>query len=264
MLNPSHPLRYFISYNSRKLVRKIQDNLNSSSFACIQRDLPLSYLIKRETSPIYRNLPRVPRDFFDNKLVNLRLALHHINGMIIEPGQTFSFWNRVGNPSSAKGYLPGLVIERGEPRAGIGGGLCQLANLIHWLALHADLTVSERHRHSFDIFPDDHRTVPFASGATIVFNYKDLRLTNNSNTTYQLCFELDSEKLSGLLLSSDAPMRKYQIEERNHEFIKVGDQLYRRNSLYQQCQDIHTGDIQTNLLFHNYCLCRYTLDEVGL
>ncbi|MFA6903448.1 MAG: VanW family protein [Gallionellaceae bacterium] len=264
MLSPSHPVRYFMSYNGRKLFRAVQDNLLSASFSHIQEGTPLPFLIKQDNSPIYRNFSQVRRELFDNKITNLRLALQHINGIVIEPGMTFSLWNLVGKPSAAKGYLPGLVIERGEPREGIGGGLCQLANMIHWLALHSDLTIAERHRHSFDIFPDDHRTVPFASGATIVYNYKDLRLTNNTGSIYQLRFDLDENKLSGNLHCSQAPVRKYHVEERDHGFVKVGEQLYRRNSLYQHCQDTETGEHKSSLIFHNYCLCRYSLDEVGL
>ncbi len=264
MLSSSHPVRYFLSYNGRKLLRTVQDNFLSATFAHTQQDTPLPYLLKQENSPIYRNFRQVRRAMFDNKITNLRLALQHINGTVIEPGMTFSFWNGVGKPSAAKGYLPGLVIERGEPRDGIGGGLCQLANMIHWLALHSELTVTERHRHSFDVFADDHRSVPFGSGATIVYNYKDLRLTNHTAATYQLRFDLDAQQLTGVLYCSQMPVRKYHVEERDHCFITVGDNLYRRNSLYQHCHDSQTGEQKSHLLFHNFCLCRYARDEVGL
>jgi len=264
MLSPSHPVRYFLSYNGRKLFRSVQDNLHSAIFTHAQQDVPLPCLLKQAGSPIYRNFHPVRRELFTNKITNLHLALQHLNGTVIEPGMTFSFWNRVGKPTAAKGYLPGLVIERGEPREGIGGGLCQLANLIHWLALHSELTVTERHRHSFDIFPDDHRTVPFGSGATIVYNYKDLRLTNHTAATYQLRFDLDATQLAGGLYCSQMPAREYHVEERDHGFINENNQLYRRNSLYQHYHDTRSGERKSRLLFHNYCLCRYALDEVGL
>jgi vancomycin resistance protein VanW len=264
MFSPSHPVRYFLSYNGRKLLRSFQDNLHSENFAQTQQDIPLPILLKQESSPIYRNLPHVRRELFDNKIINLRLALQHINGVLIEPGMTFSLWHCVGKPTIAKGYLPGLTIERGEPREGIGGGLCQLANLIHWLALHSELTVSERHRHSFDIFPDDHRTVPFGSGATIVYNYKDLRLSNHSKQTYQLKFDLNDDRLSGALYCTQNTTQEFHIEERDHAFIKIGHQLYRSNRLYQHSHNIHSGEKQSKLLFNNYCLCRYSQDEVSL
>ena len=45
-----------------------------------------------------------------------------------------------------------------------GGGLCQLSNLIYWMTLHTPLTITERYRHSYDVFPDSNRTQPFGSG----------------------------------------------------------------------------------------------------
>ncbi|MFJ8513275.1 VanW family protein [Lysinibacillus xylanilyticus] len=49
-------------------------------------------------------------------------------------------------------------------KTGVGGGICQLANLLYWMALHTPLIVTERHHHSFDPFPDSGRTLPFGSG----------------------------------------------------------------------------------------------------
>ena len=262
MLSPSHPLRYFISYNGRKLIRTFQDSINASAFCKQSTQKQLPELIKSEKSPIFRKFANVREGLFINKVTNLRLALEHINGIIIEPGKTFSFWNLVGKPSAAKGYLTGLVIERGEPREGVGGGLCQLANMIHWLALHSELSVVERHRHSFDIFPDDHRTVPFGTGATVVYNYRDLRLVNNTSNTYQLNFSLTDEELKGELLASEVEKTSTYIEERDHSFVNTEDGLFRKNSLYQH-RKIGGKNIET-LIFHNYCRCRYSLDEVSL
>lgn len=264
MLSPSHPLRYFISYNGRKLIRTFQDTVHASSFTKSVTEEILPESIKSEQSPIFRNFSNVRRELFTNKITNLRLALENINGIIIEPGKTFSFWNLVGKPSAEKGYLPGLVIERGEPREGVGGGLCQLANMIHWLALHSELSVVERHRHSFDIFPDDNRTVPFGTGATVVYNYKDLRLMNNTDNTYQLVFNLTDQLLSGELLASGKEQTTTYIEERDHAFIKTDDSLFRKNTIYQHRAIEGSSNKTEALVFHNYCRCQYSLDEVSL
>ena len=73
-----------------------------------------------------------------------------------------------------------------ETRVGIGRGICQSSNLIHWLALHLPLTIHERHHHSFEPFPDDGRILLFASGATAFYNYLDFQLTNNTEWTFQI------------------------------------------------------------------------------
>jgi vancomycin resistance protein VanW len=216
--------------------------------------------VKSMRSPIYRNFQSVSRHLFLNKVTNLTLALDGLNGVVIKPGETFSFWNLAGKPTARRGYLPGLVIERGKPGEGIGGGLCQLANMIHYLALHSELEIVERHRHSFDVFPDDDRTVPFASGATVVYNYKDLRLKNNSNKEYQLYFALTDTLLSGELLCSEVPANQYAVIEKDHAFMDNPDGLYRRNSLFRQV--ITENGVSEEFLYDNYCKCNYTRGEI--
>lgn len=48
-----------------------------------------------------------------------------------------------------------MEVSFGEARSGIGGGICQLSNLIHWMAIHSPLVVVERSNHSFDPFPNE-------------------------------------------------------------------------------------------------------------
>ena len=77
-----------------------------------------------------------------NKITNLKLAIAKINGIIIQPGETFSVWKLVGRPTKQNGYLPGLTFSNGQLGEGIGGGLCQLGNLLYWMAIHTQLTVT--------------------------------------------------------------------------------------------------------------------------
>ena len=70
------------------------------------------------------------------------------------------------------------MLSHGEVRVGTGGGLCQLANMLYWLALHTPLVIKERHHHSFDLFPDDRRVIPFGTGTSVFYNYVDLQFYN--------------------------------------------------------------------------------------
>ncbi|MCV4732570.1 VanW family protein, partial [Escherichia coli] len=81
----------------------------------------------------------------------------------------------------------GLTIAGNEASKGIGGGLCQFTNLIHWMALHTELDIVEHHHHDrLDLFPDYGRQIPFGTGTSIMYNYLDYRLKNNTSITYQI------------------------------------------------------------------------------
>lgn len=119
-----------LSFGGRRLARHVRDLTQTRRFADTRtfRDLP--FLVKEHRLPIYRNLPGVDRSLFDNKKVNLQIALQGLDGALIPPGKLFSLWRLVGSPTARRGFLEGLVIEKGQPSRGIGGGLCQLANAL--------------------------------------------------------------------------------------------------------------------------------------
>ena len=197
-----------------------------------------------------------------NKVENLKIAVEKLNGIIINPGETFSFWYLVGCPTKRKGYLNGMLLSEGEALEGIGGGLCQIANLIHWLCLHSPLTVTERHHHSYDPFPDSGRVVPFGSGASAFYNYIDYQFKNETEYTFQLLFWFDDKYINGdLRVNTELPY-KYHVFEKNHRFIKIEESFYRQNELWREKYDKKSGDVfETELLQKNNALAKYIPDE---
>ena len=105
-----------------------------------------------------------------------------------------------------------MRLSNGRPAEGVGGGLCQLANLVHWLVLHSPLTVVERSQHTFDPFPDNDRVVPWGVGCSIVYNYVDLVVRNETDATFELRAWVGEQHLHGQLLSDHQP--EHRGEER--------------------------------------------------
>lgn len=149
---------------------------NRSLFARVVQEAPLPYRVINHSTPMLRKLRNVDMWLQHNKVHNLKLAAKRLNGIVLKPGETFSFWRLVGKPTRRKGYVKGMVLSNGSFVPEVGGGLCQLSNLIYWMTLHTPLTVVERWRHNYDVFPDSDRTQPFGSGATVAFNYIDLQV----------------------------------------------------------------------------------------
>lgn len=176
----------------------------------------LPYVYYTHKTPLIRKLKDVDMWMQQNKITNLNLAVKKLNKIIIKPGETFSYWRLIGKPTKSKGYVEGMVLYYGKFKSGIGGGLCQLSNLIYWMTLHTPLTITERYRHSFDVFPDANRTQPFGSGATCVYNYRDLMIKNETNEIYQLNVYLTEDYLVGEWRTNIEPYNKYKIYEKKH------------------------------------------------
>ena len=125
------PFTYRLSMEKEILKRHVKDWLHKTQFAQQQVKDVLPVVIYRHNSLIRRRLGNVNMQLQENKAQNLALAVRHINGLLIRPGETFSVWQRIGRTTKRKGYKEGLTIAKGQPSQGIGGGLCQLSNLIH-------------------------------------------------------------------------------------------------------------------------------------
>ena len=188
---------------------------NGKKWAARQETL-LDTTIFEHRTPLFRRLRALDMYLQVNKVTNLKLAAAKINGVVLRPGETFSFWYLVGNPTARKGYLEGLVLENGQLRKGIGGGLCQLGNLIYWMALHSALTVTERWRHSYDVFPDEARSLPFGSGATLAYNYIDLQIRNDTPHDFQIALWLTETDLHGAIRSNMPAAFRYEVFESEH------------------------------------------------
>ncbi|MEC0370569.1 VanW family protein [Paenibacillus chibensis] len=252
------PFAYTLRVHQLRWSRSLHNQF--STFATQRSESPLPQVMKRHQSLLRRKLGSSDPRLQENKITNLGIAISRMNGVIIQPGETFSYWKLVGKPSKRKGYIEGLQLSRGEVRTGIGGGLCQLANLLYWLALHSPLEVAERHHHSFDPFPDDHRVLPFGSGASVFYNYVDLRFHNSTSQPFQFNLWLTDEHLKGTLNCGEEWPYAYHMEERNHQFHVKDGKNYRENEIWRRVVDKKTGlTIMEELLVHNYSEVKYEI-----
>lgn len=206
-----------------------------------------------------RKLKDVDMWLQENKIVNLKIAIKKLDGLIIDQGQTFSYWRQIGRPTKNKGYLNGMMLNNGNIISGIGGGLCQLSNLIYWITLHTPLTVIERSRHCYDVFPDVKRDQPFGSGATCAYPNIDLQIKNNTLQKFQLSLCVTDEYLIGKWLS-DKPIKfKYKIIEKNHEIKNEWFGKYSRNNkIFRKIIDKNTDkEISEEFIAENHALMMY-------
>ena len=253
------PWTYRLSVEKCILVRKIMDTLKTTRLAKEKSSEPLPVLVYRHASLIRRKLGNTDLSLQENKAVNLSLAAPKINGILIRPGETFSFWNLVGRDDARHGYKKGLTIAHGMPSSGVGGGLCQFTNLIHWMVLHSDLTITEHHHHDgIDLFPDYNRQIPFGTGTSIVYNYLDYRFRNDSQNTYQLLTYSDGEYLRGELRAVNALQYSYHVHSRDEFFSREDGVVYRNGIVERQIIDKNTGRcLQCEVIRQNHAKVIY-------
>lgn len=123
------------------------------------------------------------------KIENLRIAARRLTGLEVPAGGVFSFWAHMGRPTTARGYVEGRELREGCMIASVGGGLCQVTNLLYQAAMDAGFEIIERHAHS--------RIVPGSSAAlgqdaTVFWNYLDLRFRSEHGFRIEVDLTEDS------------------------------------------------------------------------
>ena len=219
----------------------------------------LPYMLISHATPLYRHLRGEDQELQENKVANLRLAVARLDGIVLYPGETFSYWRLIGKPTRRKGYRDGMVLFLGRIGSDVGGGLCQLSNLIFWMTLHTPLTVVERYRNSHDVFPDTNRTQPFGSGATCAYPHRDLMIRNDTEQPFQLCVQVGKQVLKGEWRAPAPPVCRYEIVERNHRMDQASWGGYvRHNELYRRIYDLEGGLLEEEFLFANDAIMMYS------
>lgn len=115
----------------------------------------------------YANNP--PRD------ENIRLICKMLNGLVLQPGETFSFNGYIGERTAAKGFQEAGGIRDGVLIQELGGGICQPNTTLCHAVVKADLEIVERHPHSW---PSSY--APIGLDATVTWGGADFKFKNST------------------------------------------------------------------------------------
>lgn len=112
-------------------------------------------------------------DSEEDRAVNVELAAERINGMVIQPGDSFSFSNTVGSRTVENGYVLAPSFASGRVVSSVGGGICQVSSTLYVAMLLSSIQPTERYKHSLAV---DY--VPEGLDSAIVEGVKDLKFRN--------------------------------------------------------------------------------------
>lgn len=253
-----NPLCYQISWKKEIVKRKLQDLCSKEKFAKTIQKEKIDNVVTSHSSKIIKTGPGIDAKLQENKAINIKLACDKINGIVIRPGEVFSFWRTVGSTTKRKGYKAGRVIIGNKLKPGLGGGLCNLGNTIHYMVLHSPLDVIEFHNHSDALSPDEGKRKPFSTGTSISYNNLDYRFKNNTDQDIQLCVWCEDGMLYGELRSEREFPWSYELIEEGHHFEKEKDKYYRISKIYRQTTEKETGNvIEKKLVLDNHSEVMY-------
>lgn len=236
-----NPVCYALARRKEICRRHMRNLLSRTDWAKDIRQERLPVVVSAHSSNLIKRAKGIDITLQENKAVNIDLACRKMHGLVIHPGETFSFWKLVGNATRRKGYKDGRVLINNRLRPGPGGGLCNLANTIHLLVLHSPLTVTELHTHSDALAPDEGKRVPFSSGTSVNYNDVDFRFANHTDQDFQLLLWCADEKLHGELRCCREIPYRYELTEEDHHFRPEGEKYYRVSRIYKDTIDRTTG-----------------------
>ncbi|MGC8785355.1 MAG: VanW family protein [Armatimonadota bacterium] len=199
-------------------VQRLTEALRRSATICV---LPLEetlpHVTRRHLQPIDSEWAVAMTHYSErerNRSHNIRKAAESINGIVLLPGEEFSY-NRVVGPRTLKeGFRRAPVIVKGELVPGDGGGVCQVSTTVYMAALQAGLQIVQRSHHAFPI-----HYAPPGLDATVVYGTIDLRFRNNTPSPIALVAEAKSGRMTVRVLGSAVHRRKVIIQRVTHAVI---------------------------------------------
>lgn len=107
---------------------------------------------------------------------NIGVGARQFDGVLIKPGEEFSFNEVLGDVGPETGYVEELVILENKTEKQYGGGLCQVSTTMFRAAMGAGLPITARTNHSYAV----HYYAPIGMDATIYPPNPDMKFRNNS------------------------------------------------------------------------------------
>lgn len=112
----------------------------------------------------------------DSRRINIAVAAEKYNGLILSPGEQFSFNDILGSVDPADGFVEELVIKGDDTEKEFGGGVCQVSSTIYRAAFEGGLLIDQRRNHSYAV----PYYQPAGLDATIYLGGQDFKFTNDT------------------------------------------------------------------------------------
>lgn len=163
-------------------------------------EIPLDITYPEETeetlsSLLYRDLLGSQTTLYtwstDNRISNINLAVSKINGIILMPGDTFSYNEAVGQRTEENGFKEAGAYDNGQVVQEVGGGICQVSSTLYCAQMYAQLETTARTNHYFKVDYLD-----YGMDATVSWGKPDYKFTNSRDYPVKIVAYCDNEEKS--------------------------------------------------------------------
>ena len=124
-----------------------------------------------------------------NRITNVQLAAASIDGIVLAPGEQFSYNDALGERTAERGYKAAGAYSGGQVVQEIGGGICQVSSTLYYAALLANLQIDARTCHYFPV-----GYLPAGLDATVSWGGPEFKFTNNRNWPIKIVASVDTAK----------------------------------------------------------------------
>ncbi len=239
--------------------------LDANRYCSTQSSRFLPHLVFETRCPLFNHETGFDMVFQQNKVFNLKLAAAVLGGVVIRPGETFSFWRLVRHADRHTAYRDGLVVTCGKLTTAPGGGLCQMSNSLFWMFLNSPLTIVERHGHAVKDFPEPPSDAPIGVDATISEGWLDLKVKNETNAAYQIGISFDDAFITTSVYSDEDDGVLYRAVSGTPRYLRENGKVYEEVDIFRNTVSSETGvQLSRELLYRNRCEIGYALPEETL
>ncbi|MBR1457141.1 MAG: VanW family protein, partial [Oscillospiraceae bacterium] len=122
---------------------------------------------------------------------NIQLAVSKLNGVVIDPGETFSYNGTVGERTPEAGFKYAAAYQDGEVVQEIGGGVCQVSSTLYCAALYSNMETVEREAHYFMV-----NYLEWGHDATVSWPNPDFKFRNTRDYPVKIVASADAEAMT--------------------------------------------------------------------
>lgn len=171
-----------------------------------------------------------------NRTTNLRLASNKIDGIVLMPGDVFSYNQVVGRRTEEAGFKNAAIYENGQVVDGLGGGICQISSTLYDAVVKADLEIVSRTNHMFKT-----SYLPAGHDATVVYGSIDFKFKNSRDYPIKIISDV-SGGLATISIYGMARETEYDISIDSKIIRSLPYSTeYQRNSAYRSGSIIQSG-----------------------